>query len=234
MQTPRVLVIQALRFVVPKTPLQLAAKIDTESATETPSDSSETTTLPATKRRRPPKRKVIKNPVHITFPLKGLDMTSYLRTPSSGEEEEIYDLFGVVEHVGRRMDGGHYIAYVRAKDSFGKDIWWKCNDAKCWMVTSDMVSAVQGYIWFYERRTKRGTAPEEWGDVLNEQADMGLATPESVDRPVEGSTEDRAVVQSEESDIKTSIPEKEGGSESNSWQGRLRVSSLEGAGKYKV
>ena len=196
LQTPRVLVIQALRFLVPKTPLS-TAMLDTGSTTgtESPTDYSSEPLVAPQRKRRPTKRKVVKNPAHITFPLTGLDMTSYLRTPST--EEELYDLFAVVEHVGRRMDGGHYIAYIRGKDAVGKDCWWKCNDAKCWIVSNETVSAAQGYIWFYERRTQRGIIPEDWGEVLPVELErdliqgvkdnvdgVGLATPESDERPV--------------------------------------------------
>jgi Ubiquitin carboxyl-terminal hydrolase len=145
LQTPRVLVIQALRFVT--------------SSHEVPL------------RRKPT---LHKNPVHITFPLSGLDMTMHLRENDSMNEdnaEEVYDLFGVVEHIGKKMDGGHYIAYVRAKNAVGEDCWWKCNDAKCWMVGHELVAAAQGYIWFYERRSQRGTVPAEWGERLHEETE---------------------------------------------------------------
>lgn len=221
LQTPRVLVIQALRFLVPKTPLSTTI-LDTESTTGTdsPTDySSEPLAVPRRK-KRPTKRKVVKNPAHITFPLTGLDMTSYHRTPST--EEELYDLFAVVEHVGRRMDGGHYIAYIRGKDSTGNDCWWKCNDAKCWIVSSEAVSAAQGYIWFYERQTQRGMIPNDWGEVLpieperevipivRDRVDgVGLATPESDERPVSAAAE-----------------WEDGGRKGDgSWEGRLRRAS---------
>lgn len=132
-------------------------------------------------------------------------MTSYLRTPSS--QEELYDLFGVVEHVGRQMDGGHYIAYIRGKDSRGGDCWWKCNDAKCWIVSEEMVSSAQGYIWFYERRAERGKVPEDWGDSVHEvsAAGLALATPEIDERPVGF--------------------EEGGRKRDESWEGRLRGST---------
>ena len=228
LQTPRVLVIQALRFLVPKTPLSTATTIlDTESTTGTdsPTDySSEPLTTTTKRKSRPTKRKVVKNPAHITFPLTGLDMTSYLHTPST--EEELYDLFAVVEHVGRRMDGGHYIAYIRGKDGVGKDCWWKCNDAKCWMVSSETVSAAQGYIWFYERRTKRGVIPEDWGGILPVEMErdlvpvvgisvvdgVGLATPESDERPMSSGA--------------TAVWEDGDGKKTDgSWEGRLRGTS---------
>ena len=134
----------------------------------------------------PLKRKVLKNPAHVNFPLTDLDMTSYLRQPStssaeiSGGNDELYDLFGVVEHIGRRMDGGHYIAYIRGKNADGEDCWWKCNDAKCWMVPQEIVSGAQGYIWFYERRSERGSIPPEWPDRMEmKNLENGLVTPES-------------------------------------------------------
>ena len=85
------------------------------------------------------------------------------------------------------MDGGHYIAYIRARNEEGEDIWWKCNDAKCWMVNADIVSGAQGYIWFYERRSERGRIPETWPrpedvELQIDVGETGLATPESEER----------------------------------------------------
>jgi ubiquitin C-terminal hydrolase len=220
LQTPRILVIQALRFVVPKSPtLELASTIDIESSTgtESPPTDSETS-ISNTKRRakKVAKRKVLKNASNITFPLEGLDMTPYLR--AENPDPELYDLFGVVEHVGRRMDGGHYLAYVRGKNENGMDAWWKCNDGKCWMVNPDSLSAVQGYIWFYERRTQRGNVPEDW-DV---QIDQGLATPESYERDVRDIViqRDTQMEQLEENELE------------ESWQGRLRTSTTDGTVSY--
>jgi len=222
LQTPRILVIQALRFEVPKTPLEI---LETESTAtdssdnntltyDTPTDNNTNTNATRTRTRsRPTKRKVIKNPAHITFPLTELDMTSYLRDPkqAAGNCEEMYDLFAVVEHVGRRMDGGHYIAYIRGHDALGRDTWWKCNDAKCWMVNSDVVSSAQGYIWFYERQSQRGEVPSEWGEEIPlpveefQNEDVGLATPESEEK-VNPETEqrdgDREIWEGREADVK--------------------------------
>jgi hypothetical protein len=198
LHTPRILVIQALRFVVPNHPTAGISSIntstpgDTESntGTESPTTDSETSLPPRPKRPRrslpllPLKRKVLKNPAHVTFPLINLDMSAYLHQPKPSSDE-VYDLFGVVEHIGRRMDGGHYIAYIRARNRDGEDTWWKCNDAKCWIVSAEVVRGAQGYIWFYERRSERGVIPESWPDVLGEGGkvgETGLATPESEER----------------------------------------------------
>ena len=123
----------------------------------------------------------------------------------------MYDLFAVVEHVGRRMDGGHYIAYVRGKDSEGGDVWWKCNDGKCWMVNPEMVSAAQGYLWFYERQTQRGRTPEEWGvdgtaEVGEDGREAGLPTPES---------EEKGILQDHKDEDKNAM-KRDG-----SWEGRI-------------
>jgi ubiquitin carboxyl-terminal hydrolase 16/45 len=216
LQTPRILVIQALRFVVPKSPVDILKDHDSPS---TDSDTS--------KRKRNLKRKVVKNPAHITFPLVGLDMTSYLRSPQI-DINESYDLFAVVEHVGRRMDGGHYIAYIRAQDTLGKDQWWKCNDAKCWIVSDDVVSSAQGYIWFYERQTQRGVVPTDWGDVVSYEKgirdgirdDGGLATPESVERPSVETRRMQSDIGAARTRMADDVP----------WAGRLRGVSMDEVG----
>jgi ubiquitin C-terminal hydrolase len=223
LQTPRVLVIQALRFLVPKTPLSSTTILDTESTTGTdsPTDSSSEPLTAPRRKKRLAKRKVIKNPAHITFPLTSLDMTSYLQTPST--EEELYDLFAVVEHVGRRMDGGHYIAYIRGKDGAGKDCWWKCNDAKCWIVSNETVSAAQGYIWFYERRTQRGVIPEDWGGVLPIETERGIlpAVKDSLSDGV-----GLATPECDEASVTIGMGWEDGERKRDvSWEGRLRRSS---------
>jgi hypothetical protein len=221
LQTPRILVIQALRFVVPKSPPEITAIRDSTPGNESQATDSDTTTK---RGKRRPKRNVVKNPAHITFPLTSLDMTSYLREQHGAEMSEEYDLFAVVEHVGRRMDGGHYIAYVRGRDALGKDQWWKCNDAKCWVVSGDVVSTAQGYIWFYERRARRGVDPEGWGDVIpmDEQTskeiplvdgDVEPATPESDERPVVDERRTQSDTGARTRDIEAS------------WEGRLRGTS---------
>ena len=148
-------------------------------------------------------------------------MTPYAREGDGAEEqeeEEVYDLFAVVEHVGKRMDGGHYIAYVRGKQAGeGGDAWWKCNDAKCWMVGAETVSSAQGYIWFYERRRQRGRTPEEWGAecVQGEEeggvGEVGLPTPESEEK---GTVEGERTRETEGS--------ASGRKRDGSWEGRLR------------
>ena len=49
------------------------------------------------------------------------------------------------------------------------------------MAATEMVSAAQGYIWFYERRSQRGWVPEMWPELV-EAGETGLATPESEER----------------------------------------------------
>jgi len=233
LQTPRVLVIQALRFLVPKTSLPTSVLLDTDSTTggtDTPTStdySSEPLQVSSSKRKLATnkKRNVAKNPAHITFPLKGLDMTSYLRNETG--QEEIYDLFGVVEHVGRRMDGGHYIAYIRGKDDLKRDCWWKCNDMKCWMVSHEIVSGAQGYIWFYERRTQRGVIPEDWGDVVPVDV-LGLATPESDPVSIKTKIWEDEKKKEEVSEDRETVSDGDGDGgrkRDTSWEGRLRGSS---------
>ena len=62
------------------------------------------------------------------------------------EEEGLYELFGVVNHVGR-ADGGHYTAYVRAGRA-----WYFCNDDQVARVPIATVLKSQAYILFYSKK----------------------------------------------------------------------------------
>lgn len=61
----------------------------------------------------------------VVYPLKGLDMSPFCAgggdratapPPSVSEGNEIYDLYGVSNHIGG-MNGGHYTAFVRFSSS---------------------------------------------------------------------------------------------------------------------
>eukprot|EP00108_Taenia_solium_P007416 TsM_000892900 transcript=TsM_000892900 gene=TsM_000892900 len=58
----------------------------------------------------------------VHFPLTSLDMKTYLSKEAKCENT-IYDLYGVVNHMGR-LDAGHYYAFIRVED--GR--WFRVND----------------------------------------------------------------------------------------------------------
>ncbi|KAF0691190.1 Aste57867_17538 [Aphanomyces stellatus] len=111
-------------------------------------------------------RKKLRNLVH--FPLKGLDLQTYLvhATNQSGlqywrflggklasadataDENAMYDLYAVVNHIGV-LGGGHYVANVFSES----DKKWKCfNDHLCRDIDEKDVVSPSAYILFYIRR----------------------------------------------------------------------------------
>ena len=82
----------------------------------------------------------------------------------------LYGLYGVIEHRGRGLLGGHYVAYLRRRDKkiegFVKPSclryneeeaksgeWFLANDRQVTKVPGgfDQVKGCQAYILFYER-----------------------------------------------------------------------------------
>lgn len=111
----------------------------------------------------------------IDFPLKGLDMSSYMlqppdaqtvkylegtygpratETPPSMQPPFLYDAYAVMRHLGGTMGSGHYIALVEDK-SRGR--WRQFNDDKIddfmpeQLSPSQRLQNEQAYIVFYQR-----------------------------------------------------------------------------------
>jgi ubiquitin C-terminal hydrolase len=100
----------------------------------------------------------------VSFPAHGLNMGSLLphwcevtRMQSTGYKDEdnlptaepkiLYDLFGVVNHVGS-MQSGHYVANIKVEDT-----WYHCNDQHVSYASEESVLKADGaYILFYIRR----------------------------------------------------------------------------------
>lgn len=111
----------------------------------------------------------------ITFPLVGLDMSPYVRysqaefldasatVPVPGSAPPIYDLFGVVNHMGT-MAGGHYTAYANAAVGRGVcddagEFWHYFDDSRVKRVRPDEVITQAAYVLFYRRRDTREASP---------------------------------------------------------------------------
>lgn len=65
------------------------------------------------------------------------------------EEEILYDLYAVVNHIGK-MDHGHYITWIRERNN-----WFKCDDEIVTLepfCTENMAYSSQVYLLFYRRR----------------------------------------------------------------------------------
>ncbi|KAG8942819.1 ubiquitin-specific protease doa4 [Tulasnella sp. 419] len=96
-----------------------------------------------------------KNQAKVTFPLKGLDLTSELpngKGAAKYPDLDIqtgpykYDLFGVICHHGNSLAYGHYTSYV-----WSNGHWYSADDDKVKRVSEEEVAAAQAFVLFYRR-----------------------------------------------------------------------------------
>jgi len=85
----------------------------------------------------------------VSFPLEGLDLTPYLAEEGAPCDAMLYDLVGVVNHLGRELNAGHYIAYCR---NVGTNKWYVYNDRSCAEIDASSIVSNDAYILFYQRR----------------------------------------------------------------------------------
>uniref|UniRef100_A0A0D9XU91 USP domain-containing protein n=1 Tax=Leersia perrieri TaxID=77586 RepID=A0A0D9XU91_9ORYZ len=87
-----------------------------------------------------------------------LDITEYMDTRYVDNDKYIYCLVAVIVHEGRKLDEGHFFAYVRAsrtggqkRESSDTHSWFLANDEKVEEVSFENVLECEAYILFYER-----------------------------------------------------------------------------------
>ncbi|CAM9357548.1 unnamed protein product [Ectocarpus sp. 12 AP-2014] len=87
--------------------------------------------------------------VHIP---KEMDMAPYIGPPTSragARQPDMYDLTGVVHHIGQTTNKGHYVAFVRLPGQ-----WWRrYDDAKVTEVVDSQVLTKNALILSYTRRS---------------------------------------------------------------------------------
>jgi len=81
----------------------------------------------------------------IDFPLEGLDLKDCLVRK---EQNSIYDLYGVINHMGS-IGGGHYTAYVHSP-SF--EDWVEFDDENVQKLDKEQIVSKAAYVLFYRRR----------------------------------------------------------------------------------
>lgn len=81
------------------------------------------------------------------FPLSYLDMRPYL-SKGVNIKETVYDLYGVVNHIGTPNEG-HYYAHIKS-ESDGR--WFRVNDNECSELPRERVVTPDAYVLFYRRR----------------------------------------------------------------------------------
>ncbi|KAG5644871.1 hypothetical protein DXG03_007512 [Asterophora parasitica] len=101
----------------------------------------------------------------VDFPMKSLDLTSYMPGPlppgvarnaeglSTNPEDPRtqaspyrYDLYGVINHLGSDLHGGHYIASVVSRGT-----WFSCDDGAIKQQDPKQVVSEKAYVLFYKR-----------------------------------------------------------------------------------
>jgi hypothetical protein len=83
-----------------------------------------------------------------------LDMSPHVMGPQKGEPLK-YELFGVSNHIGFGIGGGHYTAYAKVADK-----WALYNDSSVSECTIDSVCTDEAYVLFYRLMSDE---PEEEG-----------------------------------------------------------------------
>ena len=62
----------------------------------------------------------------VTFPKRGLDLEPFFASENYSQESTVYDLRGVINHIGS-TGGGHYTAFCRQGDSSD---WYEYDDGR--------------------------------------------------------------------------------------------------------
>ena len=93
----------------------------------------------------------LNNPMH--YPIKGLDMSTVLGKRETDEfrDKELYDLYGVVHHMGS-MGGGHYIATCKNSGGGKSNNWFEYNDSRVGKADKNDIVRSSGYLLFYHRK----------------------------------------------------------------------------------
>ena len=86
-----------------------------------------------------------------------LDMSPYMNShfnipynnnPETNSSNNIYRLYAVINHVGKKLTHGHYYSYIRSADDF----WYLLNDANSRKVSSNVVfNHPDAYVLFYAK-----------------------------------------------------------------------------------
>ncbi|XP_077067179.1 ubiquitin carboxyl-terminal hydrolase 3 isoform X1 [Siphateles boraxobius] len=93
---------------------------------------------------------------YVEFPMRGLDMKSYLLEPENSlPERGLYDLAAVVVHHGSGIGSGHYTAYGRHEGR-----WYHFNDSTVTLVNEEAVLKAKAYILFYTEHSDQESQPK--------------------------------------------------------------------------
>ncbi|XP_018415362.1 PREDICTED: ubiquitin carboxyl-terminal hydrolase 33 [Nanorana parkeri] len=86
---------------------------------------------------------------HVSFPLEGLDLQSFL-AKESPSQIVTYDLLSVICHHGT-ASSGHYIAYCRNNLN---NLWYEFDDQSVTEVSESTVQNAEAYVLFYRKSSE--------------------------------------------------------------------------------
>ena len=81
------------------------------------------------------KTEFYKNSKPISFPLSGLDVSTYFLDIAKNKGP--YELIGLIMHSGSSDNGGHYIAFAKKGSR-----WYECNDSKIRKITQEEIVTI--------------------------------------------------------------------------------------------
>ncbi|ORZ14952.1 hypothetical protein BCR41DRAFT_80413 [Lobosporangium transversale] len=84
----------------------------------------------------------------VDFPIEGLDLSTKT-LKENNREDNIYDLFGVSNHMGG-LGGGHYTAYAKNEKL---NQWYSFDDSHVSPVNKEAIKTSSAYLLFYRRRS---------------------------------------------------------------------------------
>eukprot|EP00941_MAST-03F_sp_MAST-3F-sp1_P001377 g1377.t1 len=98
----------------------------------------------------------------IRYPIRGFDLSPFIVGDTSSNSDNIYDLYGVVNHYGR-LSGGHYTSYCLHGDRTSIDKndateeWYEFDDDRVRKIEEEEVQSQNAYMLFYRRRSVSGS-----------------------------------------------------------------------------
>ena len=84
----------------------------------------------------------------VTYPLRGLDLSTYVKGQPADSAPVLYDLYAVSRHSGS-LSGGHYTA-IALNEANGR--FYEFNDSSVYEAQSDELVSAEAYILFYVRQ----------------------------------------------------------------------------------
>jgi ubiquitin C-terminal hydrolase len=87
-----------------------------------------------------------KNETFVHFPINNLDLSKYIIGYDASSY--IYDLYGVCNHYGNGLNGGHYTSVIKVDE----DEWLHFNDTQIHRISKTDVMTSNAYCLFYRKR----------------------------------------------------------------------------------